>query len=223
MRTIPDAQGLGGHPSSAANAEQMRRVLSSLDPAERHVTALMNINVTYGGVLSIDASIHAMEVCRHLLANGVPCTHPSCEAFAAYTFISLRWAAALEVETAELMRMYIRRGHFRMNNQVDAFGCVGGGNFGKGISTLEAAIRLGNIPAAVVLVEEGERLDLMSSIGSVSLNSENVDLLEMAERWWSPSVSSALLAEASMRRHISCNSHGTVEQVPRPPGRRAGL
>lgn len=223
MVTTPNLRDAGGRPSDVANAEQMRRLLSSLEPAERHLTALRNINVTYGGVLSVDASLHAMEVCRHLLANGVPCTHASCEAFAAYTFISLRWAAALQTETAELMRMYIHRGHFRMNNQVDAFGSGDGGHFGKGISALEAAIRLGNLPAAVVLVEEGERLDLRPSVGDGDAGNGPVDMLEMAERWWSPSGSSALLVEASMRRHISRDSQVTLEQALRPHARRAGL
>lgn len=223
MTSKPFKREAAGHPSGVANAEQMRRLLSSVEPAERHSTALRNINVTYGGVVNVDASLHAMEVCRYLLANGVPCSHPTCEAFAAYSLISLRWVDSLKTETAELMRMYIQRGHFRLNNQVDAFGSMGGGHFGKGITALEAAIRLGNRPAAVVLVEEGERLDLKPSIGDGADGIGPADMLEMAERWWSPAGSSALLVEPSMRRHINRGTQEVIQQRPRPRTLRTGL
>ena len=148
-------------------------------------------------------SRYALQVCRDFIAAGVACRRPEIEMYAPYALICYRWPPKLEQETAELLRLYIRSGYCRLNNQVDAFGCADPtGSFAPGYTHLEAAIRCGNLPAAVVLAEEGERIDV---VPKTQLKDEAPigNMLDLARTWWAGQDIEPHLIEASMRHRIS--------------------
>lgn len=200
-------------PHGEAGVEWLKAAFAEYtDPARRHAAALRSIHLDIPPVgLDLLMSRYAMQVCRDFIAAGVACRRPEVEMYAPYAPICYQWPLELEQETAELLRLYIRSGYCRLNNQVDAFGCADPtGSFAPGYTHLEAAIRSGNIPAAIVLAEEGERTDLAPK---TQLKDEPRfhDMLDVARTWWSDQDIAPRLVEASMRHRIS-----TVDQSAAP-------
>lgn len=192
-------------PHGEAGVEWLKAAFAEYtDPVRQHAAALRSIHIELPQVgLDLLMSRYAMQVCRDFISAGVPCQRPEVEMYAPYALICYKWPPELEQETAELLRLYIRSGYCRLNNRVDAFGCADPtGSFAPGYTHLEAAIRSGNIPAAIVLVEEGERTDLAPK---TQLKDEPrfQDMLDVARTWWADQDIAPRLVEASMRHRIS--------------------
>ena len=202
-------------PHGEAGVEWLKAAFAEQPDIElQHAAALLTIHLdVHSSGLDLLMSRFAMRVCRDFIAAGVACRRPEVEMYAPNVLIQNRWPAQLEQETAELLRLYIRNGYCRMNNQVDAFGCASPtGVFAPGCSNLEAAIRSANIPAAVVFVEEGERLDL---VPKMQLKDEPPfgDMLDIARSWLAGLDVAPRLVEASMRHRISVAVEPAVVDV----------
>lgn len=192
-------------PHGEAGVEWLKAAIAEhTDPVRQHAAALRSIHIELPQVgLDLLMSRYAMQVCRDFIAAGVPCRRPEVEVYAPYALICYTWPQELEQETAELLRLYISSGYCRPNNQVDAFGCADPiGSFAPGFTHLESAIRSCNIPAAIVLVEEGERIDL---VPKTQLKGEAplADMLDVARAWWVDQDIAPRLVAASMRHRIS--------------------
>lgn len=210
---------------SARLFKQLRKEFATGNPTERHAWAVHAIHLDQSDDPAVGR--FALEQCHAFVAAAVPCTHPDTEMYASAMLVGHTWPLALEAEIADLMRLYIRHGYFRMNNQVDAFGAKNGSSrFGPGQTCLERAIRSGNISAAVVLVEEGERVDL---VPMMKLGGEPpfTDMIAMAAAWWENVEFPAKLSEAAMRRHITVNTQpvdaSMQPQLAQPRHRRHRL
>lgn len=192
-------------PHGEAGVEWLKAAFAEYtDPVRQHAAALRSIHLDLPSVgLDMLMSRYAMQLCRDFVAAGVACQRPDVELYAPYALIRYSWPTELEQETAELLRLYIRSGYCRLNNQEDAFGCADRtGTFGPGFTHLEAALRSGNIPAAIVLVEEGERIDLVPKT-QLKDGAPFGNMLDLARTWWADQDIEPHLIEASMRHRIS--------------------
>jgi hypothetical protein len=183
---------------------QIAADFESMTPRARHATAIKLIHVDVGEGLDLEMSRMSMRVCRELLKARVPCALPGAEMYAAVTLLAARWPSALAAETAALTRDYIRAGYFRLNDRVDAFGAKAPYStiFEPGRTSLEVAIRQSNIDAAVVLIDEGERVDFVPR-PKYATEPAAVDLIDLARIQWSSIESVGRLREAVMRRVIA--------------------
>lgn len=202
-------------PHGEAGVEWLKAAFAEhTDPVLQHAAALRSIHLDISPAgLDLLMSRYAMQVCREFIAAGVACRRPEVEMFAPYQLIRFQWPLELEQETAELLRLYIRSGYCRLNDHVDAFGCSDTtGSFVPGYTALEAAIRTGNIPAAIVLAEEGERIDVTPK---TQLKDDTAfgDMLDLARSWWCDLDIAPRLVEASMRHRISVAVEPAVVDV----------
>ena len=189
-----------------------------------HAVALRSIHISVGAThkLDLQMSRYAMQVCRDLVADLVPCRRADAEVYAAVIFVSSAWPEALACETGALMRLYIANGYVRLNDQTNAFGAESYSSiFPPGRTALEVAIRQDNMDAALVLIEAGE-LTTTKPKASSRLEPSATDLLALSDVLWNDGHRTATLRAAAMRYQIASTSAAphSVESVPLPRARR---
>ena len=180
-----------------------------------HTAALRSIHVTVGSShkLDLQVSCYAMQVCRDLVADRVPCRRADAASCAGAVFVSSLWPEALASETGALMRLYIANSYLRLNDQTDAFGAQAYSSiFLPGRTALKVAIRQDNMDPVLVLIEGGE---LTTTAPKSAHRSEPAakDLLALCDVLWEDGHRTAALRAAAMSKSI-------WPALPRPRGRR---
>ena len=182
---IPEVLAQALPESEAVTLESLKDAFAACSSRENlHAVALRSIHITVGSGHKLDLQMcrYAMQVCRDMVADLVPCRRADAESYAAVIFVSSLWPEALASETGALMRLYIATGYLRLNDQTDAFGAQAySGIFPPGRTVLEVAIRQGNMDAALVLIEAGE---LTTTTPKSAHRSEPAakDLLELSDQ-----------------------------------------
>lgn len=78
---------------------------------------------------------------------------------------------------------------------------------------MRVLIHSGNIPAAIVLVEEGERIDFVLKT-QLKDGAPFGNMLDFAQTWWADQDIEPHLIEASMRHRISLVSGQPTASLP---------